>query len=80
LSNPPHRGLRYAHCRHVFSTIWFTPHPFGCTIFAGVGGTTGSERLRDREEFLANGAAAVLHKHATFDDLVRELSALKRFV
>ncbi|MBF0324373.1 response regulator [Magnetospirillum moscoviense] len=40
---------------------------------------TGSERQRDREEFLANGAAAVLYKRATFEELVRELSALKRF-
>lgn len=40
---------------------------------------TGSERQRDREEFLANGAAAVLYKRAEFDDLVRELSALRRF-
>lgn len=40
---------------------------------------TGSEHMRDREEYLAHGAAAVLYKRAVFDDLVSELSQLKRF-
>ncbi|CAA7625815.1 hypothetical protein MTBLM5_90037 [Magnetospirillum sp. LM-5] len=40
---------------------------------------TGSERQRDREEFLANGAAASLYKRTTFEELVSELGALKRF-
>jgi CheY-like chemotaxis protein len=41
---------------------------------------TGSERERDRESYLANGADAVLYKRAEFDDLVAELGSLKRFL